>query len=339
MSFQVLLENKKVFDKVGISRWHDAGYIGTRGLSGTVEHPVVHPEWNGQVIDPMLDPNSMSDDGHAYWSSMVHLQVAPGRKLVSLPISCTMAGDTVTGNLVDKVIPYMVANKVDTVFASLKFGVTGFGSAYKPVLDFCTLFNSIGNDNTSDFSKLAADEEWLGVGAVDEYFNPQYYSSVSEFIDYCGIAPIYAPTIYGEAALFNGTSCAGPFISGEAALVNDFFLDKVGRSLGQEEMTNFFMYNRIDLGVFGFDTKTGWGLPILPDPKTINPYRWLKRNIELTLGSKEMLVDGKSFMMDVAPVVISNRTMMPLRFPMEAVGCQVLWDPMNPTKVKIIKDL
>ncbi len=47
--------------------------------------------------------------------------------------------------------------------------------------------------------------------------------------------------------------------------------------------------------------------------------------IILTIGSKTALVNGKQVTLDVAPTVINNRTLVPLRFISENIDCNVHW--------------
>ena len=48
--------------------------------------------------------------------------------------------------------------------------------------------------------------------------------------------------------------------------------------------------------------------------------------ILLWIGMKEMLVNDRMKINDVAPVIINDRTYIPLRFVVENVGCEVTWD-------------
>ena len=48
--------------------------------------------------------------------------------------------------------------------------------------------------------------------------------------------------------------------------------------------------------------------------------------ILLWIGMKEMLVNNRFEINDVAPVIINDRTYIPLRFVAENVGCEVVWD-------------
>jgi hypothetical protein len=54
--------------------------------------------------------------------------------------------------------------------------------------------------------------------------------------------------------------------------------------------------------------------------------------IELVIGSNIALVNGKEVQLDaenqqIQPVILSGRTMLPLRFVAESLGCQVEWQP------------
>ncbi len=53
--------------------------------------------------------------------------------------------------------------------------------------------------------------------------------------------------------------------------------------------------------------------------------------IVLTIGSKAMMIDGKSQEMDVAPFIRNGRTMVPIRAIAEAFGAEVEWKPSTET--------
>lgn len=63
---------------------------------------------------------------------------------------------------------------------------------------------------------------------------------------------------------------------------------------------------------------------------TIRAYR-RESAIVLQLGNKKAWVNGPAVNLDVAPVAISGRTMVPLRFVAEALGCEVGWDEATRT--------
>ena len=307
----MLNENKAVLDRLGISRWHDAGYIGSRGMSLTFERPFVRPIMNGQVeilwndLFPVVYQEGDFRQAHAYYTTMLHLQVAPGRKIKSVISSGAVEGnETVSGFIVDTLIPWMLKNKPDVGYRSLDGGLRReFDATFEKVTPFCTLCNAAGNNNSRDYASEITMESWLGIGAANYkngVFNPEGYSSESEHVDFCGIAPFYAPTTNGEASVSDGTSTATPFIAGQMALVNDFFIDKIGRPLSMREMYAFVQFHSLDIAVPGKDKKTGHGVFIMPDPATINPNDWI------TGGSVVSYGDHSTWSTDAVKYCVDN---------------------------------
>lgn len=56
-----------------------------------------------------------------------------------------------------------------------------------------------------------------------------------------------------------------------------------------------------------------------------------KRNIVMSVGKTVYTVDGKSKAMDVAPFIVNDRTVVPVRFVAEALGAKVDWDDATKT--------
>ena len=48
--------------------------------------------------------------------------------------------------------------------------------------------------------------------------------------------------------------------------------------------------------------------------------------LKMTVGKTEYTVNGEVKMMDVAPIIVSSRTMLPVRYVAEALGATVVWD-------------
>lgn len=69
--------------------------------------------------------------------------------------------------------------------------------------------------------------------------------------------------------------------------------------------------------------------------KTITLYaKWIeapKAEILLTIGEKTAIVNGETITNDVAPVIVNDRTMLPIRFIAEALGATVGWDKATKT--------
>lgn len=51
--------------------------------------------------------------------------------------------------------------------------------------------------------------------------------------------------------------------------------------------------------------------------------------VSATIGKKTMYINGKSKTMDVAPMLLNSRTLVPVRFVAEAFDCDVDWDEDN----------
>ena len=59
--------------------------------------------------------------------------------------------------------------------------------------------------------------------------------------------------------------------------------------------------------------------------------------IELTIGSRRIIVDDNIYNLDIAPEIVNDRTMLPVRFVAEYLNCEVNWEPE--TKSVIINAL
>jgi len=64
-------------------------------------------------------------------------------------------------------------------------------------------------------------------------------------------------------------------------------------------------------------------------------YKLGSTSIILYIGRKDALVNGRTVYLDVAPKIVQGRTVIPLRFVTEALGCKVDWDGQT-MKVTII---
>jgi hypothetical protein len=49
------------------------------------------------------------------------------------------------------------------------------------------------------------------------------------------------------------------------------------------------------------------------------------RRVEMWLERNDILADGESYSIDVAPTIVNDRTMLPIRFVAENLGCQIEW--------------
>lgn len=168
-------------------------------------------------------------------------------------------------------------------------------------------FNSAGNEGDKGVDTALPADIAIVVGACHlkdgKPTRDWWYSSVGDEVDFIDFR--------GE---WNGTSFAAPYLCGKAALL----VQKYGQQITQDEVYEYFKSHAEDLEEEGVDNKTGWGLPIMGDPKTV---------IKMQVGNFKATVDGKTVTMDVAPKIENQRTLVPLRFIAEAFGAEVDWDP------------
>lgn len=205
---------------------------------------------------------------------------------------------------------------------------------------------AVGNDGSSSCTSLSKYAHWLSIGACllnNGKVTRANYSSVTKEIDFMSFSSLKT-----NKGTFTGTSCASPCFAAMIALVQGFFKEKIGRKLTQEEMLNFIKDNIQDLEEEGFDNKTGFGIFILPDPDTINVNKYITNEeiiniepieiieplIKMTIGSKEVYINGKKQTIDLAPFMKDNKACVPVRFLVETLGYKVEWDN-NKKEIKI----
>jgi hypothetical protein len=276
----MLPENKALFDRLGITHWHEGGYDGSLGLTMTFERFPITPNMHGKVERLFEDEYPFTDNWedyfhiHGYYTAMMHLEAAPGRKIVQVASNyCKSKDGTISGFIVDKLLPWMLENKPDTGYRSLDNTMSGMDSVFGQVADFCTLSNAAGNNAERDYIDIIRDNAWLGIGSVrydGTNFIPMGYSSISEYVDFAAVGELYAPTLGGQASFQSGTSFACPLHDAMEALVNHFFIKHIGRSLSQAEMIEFVKANSKDVYIEGKDIKTGWGVFVLPPYESID---------------------------------------------------------------------
>ncbi len=84
---------------------------------------------------------------------------------------------------------------------------------------------------------------------------------------------------------------------------------------------------------YDFSTKVTKGFTLYAKWEDIK-----KSQIILTIGDKEALVFGETKENDVAPKIVNDRTMLPIRFIAEALGAEVIWTETEPNKILIKKE-
>ena len=257
-------------DFLGITEWHKAGYTG-KGIKIVSDELVcekVHPD----VISPV---GFKSKSGHGD-DVMSHIKlVAPDAELIAYPFNGTFGSKSYKCDSAE----YIKENRVHIFTTSVlgSFPTQGQQKAIQDCIEAgCIFFAAAGNKGNKGLNGESQYDGYLAIGGVKPRFTGRYegeeaiydwddlykvsYSSVGKELDYVTIAEILGVT---------GTSFCSPVFAGMVGLVQQFFIEKIGRRLTRPEMISFINGNLIDTHIEGFDIETGHGLFKLPKPETI----------------------------------------------------------------------
>lgn len=264
----------------GIDKFHAAGYYGQRVTAATGEYPSpAIAESMGYSLElpfPESPASGFEVTSHSTRTALVFWQIAPKAKLVALPVLF----ENGISLLVTKAIPYAAAHGIPLMFASLTYpqSVTKYGidDALNKVPGLFYAMGA-GNDGENGYNKFPVCENIYGVGAYylspNGSVTPAEYTSASEYVDFAAPTLVSVPSGTGEFKL-SGTSCATPYLIGMCALVQDFFIHQTGRPLNRDALYQFLKDYSVDIGDPGQDIQTGCGAVVLPDPATIDVWKY-----------------------------------------------------------------
>lgn len=277
--------NADKLKKIGLDVWHDLGYNGELGLSATAEKLVVDRRTDGWWTSPIY-PAGGSD--HALSTALVFHTFAPKRRLVSLPATNAKNQDGLY--FASHSAQYILNNGIDTLFCSMSSGDTSDMDNYLGNLPYLFYVNSAGNGGETGTYNTATRNRWIfGVGALNaKTEQPPPYSSHSPYIDFSMFDNVYIESSKGTFYPFNGTSCSAPALAGVAACVNHFFILKTGKPLLKEKMYQFLKDCSKDIWDEGKDDRTGWGLPVLPHPNSVDIEKYATKGGEEDMYFKDI---------------------------------------------------
>lgn len=309
---------KQQNDYTGVTAWNEAGWTG-KGIN----------VWNRE---------GMSEHGQGTHRRV--LEAAPDATVINATHNMSISKGVILkdavqdGSIMLSADAFIKAHDINIITCSLG----GKGNRERAMVDLfgglrrkynLTMFNSAGNDGSDGVKGGSLPEsEAMYVGACMAFKNNYddlrmwNYSSIGDEEDEVDFS-----TFTGG---LNGTSFSTPYLAGMTALL----MQRYGTDMTSAEVYQFYkMISRpIDTGhpyKDGYDLWSGYGVPILPDPK--------RKLVRMTIGSKFYKVDGKVETMDTAPFIQNQRTYVPIAFVALALGAYVSWD-WREQKVTIAKD-
>lgn len=307
----MISENKAEFDRLGITAWHEAGYFG-QGVTIAVmdADPYIKDYMReaGVYFDPLgVDDGHGGSDGHTAAVAQVIHEVAPQCHIHMFP---HLSGVDYVRKHPDKydVINHSMSGLADRGLRDLGIPIT----------------QAAGNSGIEDGWKTDYGAPFIIVGAWEEWRDGRAsYSDGGVGLTCMSYTNINIPTKYpGRYHSFNGTSCAAPVVAGMLALL----MSKTGR-LNAQACLDFVIANCQDLETEGKDNRTGYGLFVLPKPAEVEEIM----EIIMQLDNNIAKVNGKTVTLDVPPTAKNGRTLVPIRFVAEALGCRVDYEAKTKT--------
>lgn len=295
----------------GVKRWHDAGYTGKGVVIWDMENDRAE---HGQMTKIRCNDSAPG-------ATVINATYSAVSGPVNFDATVRFDGKEYTGE--EGLEEFIVEHNIKIMTRSVGGGL--FNNPNSPENVFwekmrdkhkLIMFTSAGNDGNKQEDKSRDIAIVVGACALNKNGKPRrlQYSETGpglDFIDFPGF--------------YSGTSFSAPYLAGKAALL----VQKYGQSITQDDVYYYFKDHAEDLGDAGEDSYHGWGLVKMGDTKT---------TIIMQIGSKTMLVDGRTVELDQQPIQDTEtwRTLVPLRAIAEVFGAEVLWDNRN-KMVTIIK--
>ena len=267
------MERDEAFEFLGINKFRELGYTGSRvKIMSDEKIEKQYPNTDKERWQKVICPKGYQTNGSWHGSSIMRIlqDICPDATYIAFPMDMK----TINGKYSSNCIDYILKNKVH-LFTTSQVGGTCSTTKEQAMQDCIengtTFFCAAGNKGTKGMLGEAKSDKHIAIGALQANAKLKWatYSSVGKELDYVSIG------FYGT-----GTSFTTPTFCAMCGLVQDFFIDKTGRALNRDELIDFIDDHLIDVETEGFDTKTGNGLFVLPDPKEIDIKKYCKEYVE-----------------------------------------------------------
>lgn len=252
----MIKENQAEFNKSNITIWHEGGYKG-KGITIAVLDDRGKPHDFTNVEVPF--PEEHREVDHNTNVCSVIREVAPDIRIISFPWF----------GLKKPVIDWIFAHKEEIDVINCSFSGTVGKNEFMRLkeLDIPIVCSSGNNSNEDRVSKPAEYDWTIAVGAVAES-NGQVvgYSNGGKELDAVAYTNIYIPSSegYKRTWMFSGTSCSAPKTSAMLGIYLGWRKEKNLPQLSRADIRRFIHDNAIDMYEGGHDSKSGYGLFVLP---------------------------------------------------------------------------
>lgn len=283
------IEQQRIYD--GVKAWHDAGF---RGQGVNVWNTESNTEHSEIVTRRIYDS---APDCKVYQAGLT-LSTVSGKVVAT----CNYDGKEYD------IEEFIKQCNIKAVTRSIGGGTaidTIESNWWKNLQDKYNLLicNSAGNEASEGCGGSIPPDVALYIGAcnlVKGTPKRDWYSSIGEEIDFVDFRGIWS-----------GSSFASPYYLGIGIL----FKSRFNINMTQQEIFKLTKMICLDMEEVGYDIKTGWGLPILPN---VN-----KRYITMTTKAKCYQINGQEKQMDTLPINKDGTVFVPVRFIAEELGCTV----------------
>lgn len=269
------MNNEKEFEFLGIKRWHELGYRG-QGIK-VASHERIVPNVFDDVFVLEYGQKGNEYDEHGTLVMDYIRQVVPE----ATKLSVKSGKKSVNGKIVEwDAMDYLLENTPDflgTANHSGNISDAKYMSYYKELYDKgCFLVCSAGNKQ-DEINELCKGDLWKAVGACR--YNSGSPKVEEKYVDGTEMDFVSFHNLYSEynRKTNSGSSFSYEVFMGMCALVQGLFLQDYGEKLTHENLLKFIIDNCMDLEDIGKDIETGYGLFRLPEPTTLNPYRYIKK--------------------------------------------------------------
>lgn len=219
--------NKEEFDYLGITKWHE---LGIKGQGITIASRESDKSAHGKCVFELIK------------------QVVPEAKI---KLKCDYNKD----------------NDYDIYTTSLFFASdkTKEKRSQQLINMNKILVCAAGNEGNETQTSLSRLEPWLSIGAVhlvDGKIEIPKYSSSFDGLDFMSFSNV---SVQSKKNKIKGTSFSAPIFASMCALVQSYFLEKTGKKLTYNQMLQFIKVNCVDICEKGYDSRSGYGLFVLPE--------------------------------------------------------------------------